>query len=111
VPPRDSKRQVVRNLRPQPIEIHHGDTVVVVPALGQVEIAIAPAAGGQLDELRRRGLVAVEQKAAASAKPSTARSAGSAARRKKPAAGASGKSKRAASGERGRAAKPDNGGS
>jgi hypothetical protein len=111
VPPRDAKRQVIRNLRPQPIEIHHGADVVVVPPLGQVEIALAPVAGGQLDELRRRGIVSVEQKGGTAQQKGAARPAGAAARRKKSAAGASGKSKRAVSGGRARPAKPANGGS
>jgi hypothetical protein len=47
------------NLREQPVEIHHGGDVVVVPALAHAELPELADEGGQLAELARRGAVAV----------------------------------------------------
>jgi hypothetical protein len=54
-----SRRQlVVENLRAQPVEIHYGDEVVVVPRFGRAELAELPGEHGQLAELARRGAIA-----------------------------------------------------
>jgi hypothetical protein len=49
---------VVDNLRAQPVEIHYGGEVVVVPRFGRAELAELPGDRGQLDELARRGAIA-----------------------------------------------------
>jgi hypothetical protein len=54
------RRLIVVNLRAQPVEIHHGGDVVVVPALGHAELPELSDEGGQLAELARRGAVSVQ---------------------------------------------------
>jgi hypothetical protein len=57
-----ASKLVVTNLRDQPVEIHHGDEVVVVPPLERVELPVVRAGGDHLAELARQGLVSVESK-------------------------------------------------
>jgi hypothetical protein len=54
------KSLVVVNLRAQPVELHYGGEVVVVPEFAHTELPKLPGEEGQLAELARRGAVAVQ---------------------------------------------------
>jgi hypothetical protein len=84
---------VVANLRPQPVEIHHGEEVVVLPPYEQARLPDVPGSK-QLTELASRGLVSVQEveqpKAAQTRRPARRRAkakasapAGAARRRKR----------------------------
>ncbi len=82
---------VVVNLRNQPVEIHHGDEVVVVPPNAQTELPVVRAGGEHLAELARQGLVSVQslksaEGAAGAKRPRTAAvsSRSTSARKKRP---------------------------
>jgi len=60
---------VVVNLRAQPVELHYGGEVVVVPEFADAELPKLPGEEGQLAELARRGAIVVQDAAAATAPP------------------------------------------
>jgi hypothetical protein len=64
---------VVVNLRAQPVELHYGGEVVVVPEFADAELPKLPGEEGQLAELARRGAIAVQDAAAATAAPANTR--------------------------------------
>jgi hypothetical protein len=71
--PRGGRKVLVANLRDQPVEIHHGDAVVVVPPFDQAELPDDPARGAHLAELERQGFVSISSPGAASAGEDSAR--------------------------------------
>ena len=67
------KSLVVVNLRAQPVELHYGGDVVVVPEFAHTELAKLPGEEGQLAELARRGAIAVQTAAAEPPAPQSRR--------------------------------------
>jgi hypothetical protein len=67
------KSLVVVNLRAQPVELHYGGEVVVVPEFAHTELPKLPGEEGQLAELARRGAVTVQTAAAEPPAPQSRR--------------------------------------
>ena len=70
-----ASKLVVENLRDQPVEIHYGDQVVLVPAFEKADLPVVRQGGDHLAELARQGLVSVELEKPKSAAAATRRRA------------------------------------
>jgi hypothetical protein len=93
--PSGGRRVRVENLRDQPVEIHHGEAVVVIAPYETAELPVVATGGEQLAQLARQELVSIEplqpaQRAAtparrrAESKPNRPRSSASTSKRKPP---------------------------
>ena len=56
---KEPQKVVITNCRQQPIELHYGEQVVVLPPDGRLEISAEAAASAQVQALRRRRLISL----------------------------------------------------